>query len=770
MTFAVALAYAAVATLAFGSSLFPGRALSGGDWETVIYPFYAFCSEIYRVEGRLPFWNPYIFAGLPHLVSLNTCSLYPTELLSFAFGMHPATFYALDLIVHLCAAGLGVYAWLRIRGMQCSSAFTGGLCYILGNNMLTQGAGGHPHWVRGMALLPWILLCIDMGKSSRCWKWLAAAGAMLGVIALGGAMHFVVCATAVILVWVMMGSRPGTSSPESRPGLRIAQLLILGLCALGMGALVLLPGFQYYLHSVRIRPTGVFQGSWSFTLWDILDAGFPGLLGERKGYYGPQMFRVTGDYLGLFPICLAGLGIVTCWRRELAVISLGAVSLILAFGPSTSLGAGLATIPIFSGLRSSSRWFSIVHLAVSVLAARGWGSLIEKGPRRSSWRWMPLICTVMACSCVIGLILASPIAESLARREFVRHHLAAMGADEGMVLHSVRQAFIRGVVCSTASAALFALARGHIPLTIFSVLAWLFIVADLQLGSSPFFIRRAWSTLTAPTTAAAAVLSRGAVQDYRVVDTDLVLNPNQQMFQKINSLLAYHGLPMLRTTMLSTVALGPPERGSSEMMTVLNVRCALRPLMAWEEGKRLTTASGTSRMRYELVLTPDPLGPAFLSERVLGCASVDEVIFAFQFPGWKARVTPIDGQVPLSLRGHVLPTTGIVSVMESRETPEVDVSLHEPGFLVFSRAWYPAWVAFVDGGRATVLRAYGALCGVEVPAGRHVVRLSYESVLFKLGLLISSATAIGLLCLVWLEAKRDSMGNRIELATLRRVH
>jgi len=58
-------------------------------------------------------------------------------------------------------------------------------------------------------------------------------------------------------------------------------------------------------------------------------------------------------------------------------------------------------------------------------------------------------------------------------------------------------------------------------------------------------------------------------------------------------------------------------------------------------------------------------------------------------------------------------------------------------------------VAFVDGKRSPVLRAYGGLCGVEVPAGRHVVRLAYESVFFKLGLLITSAAVAGLFCLGW---------------------
>jgi hypothetical protein len=47
--------------------------------------------------------------------------------------------------------------------------------------------------------------------------------------------------------------------------------------------------------------------------------------------------------------------------------------------------------------------------------------------------------------------------------------------------------------------------------------------------------------------------------------------------------------------------------------------------------------------------------------------------------------------------------------------------------LVVADNWFPAWRASVDGAEAPVLRAYHTLRAVPVPAGEHVVEMSYRS-------------------------------------------
>jgi len=75
-----------------------------------------------------------------------------------------------------------------------------------------------------------------------------------------------------------------------------------------------------------------------------------------------------------------------------------------------------------------------------------------------------------------------------------------------------------------------------------------------------------------------------------------------------------------------------------------------------------------------------------------------------------------------------------------------------PSVLVLSEIYYPAWQALVDGETATVYRVNYTFRGVAVPAGQHQVVLFYDDVAFRLGGLISGASALlvfGLALLSW---------------------
>ena len=50
-----------------------------------------------------------------------------------------------------------------------------------------------------------------------------------------------------------------------------------------------------------------------------------------------------------------------------------------------------------------------------------------------------------------------------------------------------------------------------------------------------------------------------------------------------------------------------------------------------------------------------------------------------------------------------------------------------PGFAGALESWDPGWIATVDGVTAPVLQANGFALKVPVAAGRHMIRLSYQT-------------------------------------------
>ncbi len=92
----------------------------------------------------------------------------------------------------------------------------------------------------------------------------------------------------------------------------------------------------------------------------------------------------------------------------------------------------------------------------------------------------------------------------------------------------------------------------------------------------------------------------------------------------------------------------------------------------------------------------------------------------------------------------------------SREPDEINlkVKMDDPGYLVASELWFPAWKVMVDGKTTDLLRAYGTFWAVSLEKGEHNVVFTFFDRMSWMGGLISIlglAGAIGFLCFPWLE-------------------
>jgi len=61
---------------------------------------------------------------------------------------------------------------------------------------------------------------------------------------------------------------------------------------------------------------------------------------------------------------------------------------------------------------------------------------------------------------------------------------------------------------------------------------------------------------------------------------------------------------------------------------------------------------------------------------------------------------------------------------------------------------YPGWTATLNDEPLPILRAYGALSALEIPAGEHDISLRYDPLSYRVGAVFSLVTWIGLGILV----------------------
>jgi hypothetical protein len=152
-----------------------GRVLGGYDAFVYFYPLRSYVAETVG-QGRLPLWNPYLFAGSPYLANPQTAVFYPGTWLFAVLDVPRA--YALNFLGHVWIAGVAFYAFGRVSlGLGRVTSVVGGAAFAFSGFM--NGQAGHVNQFSVAAWLPAVALALDLTMRTR--RLLPAAGLVLGL-------------------------------------------------------------------------------------------------------------------------------------------------------------------------------------------------------------------------------------------------------------------------------------------------------------------------------------------------------------------------------------------------------------------------------------------------------------------------------------------------------------------------------------------------------------------------------------------------------------
>jgi hypothetical protein len=100
-------------------------------------------------------------------------------------------------------------------------------------------------------------------------------------------------------------------------------------------------------------------------------------------------------------------------------------------------------------------------------------------------------------------------------------------------------------------------------------------------------------------------------------------------------------------------------------------------------------------------------------------------------------------------------STRVLQARFSNQSISIQTEAPAASLLVISQTYYPAWRAYVDGQPTKIWRANYAFQALEVPAGRHQIRMVYEDKKLRAGAVISG---LGLLACagLWVRAHSRS--------------
>jgi Bacterial membrane protein YfhO len=277
--------------------------------------------DCYRA-GALPLWDPYFMSGFPACADPQIHCFYLFAMPFFALlgPLNPVWFDRIELL-HILAAGIGIYFLAREFRMSPSSAAVTALVVMFGGSASARLQ--HTGMIYAYGLLPLCLLLTKWVFERKNWLYVPALGVVAGSMGiLGDQVAFLNClvvaafASALIIQSLWSSSRSSSrasSRSSSKKGVVLPcfRLLIAGIITL----LVMLPQIipTTELLPLSSRPWIPLENLRAKSLyrWSFLTCLIPDIFRTFDGYanyIGKNDPSETYLYLGLLPATIFAYG------------------------------------------------------------------------------------------------------------------------------------------------------------------------------------------------------------------------------------------------------------------------------------------------------------------------------------------------------------------------------------------------------------------------------------------------------------------------------
>jgi hypothetical protein len=694
-----------------------------GDFVEQFYAF-AFFRTQEILAGRLPTWNPYVYAGHPFIADIQSAVFYPLHWpATLLAGPRGYPFQALEYeaVFHIFLAGLWMYLLARRVAGSRVAGLLGGMVYAFGG-YLSAYPSQQLSILEVHTWLPLVLLWVwqateEPFRRRRALVFTLLGGLTLGVAILGGhpqASLYLVYGVVAYFVFRLLAGTGLAGWRQALPRFGLVALLV-GI-GFGTAAAQLLPTVEFMGISSRARIPFEMSG-WAFPLRDLVQLILPGAV----SYYSPM-------YVGILPLALAIGAVVWTRRRETWFwTGLAAAGLLISFGGNTIIHSVLYNaVPGAGAFRHQERGIVLFSVAMATLAAIGMRELLaaDRGRlARLGALWIRAV--VAALALFVLLYVYGQNAEEAAKPQ----NAAAFTALVAMLVGLVLLARLRGL-----------------PAGAFASLALAIVAFDLiSVNFNTNFEKTQPGDQYRPTEIQ-RYLQRNDPNGRTHNDWQYPLNYGDVFrIRDING-----ASPLVVERYRQLLVAEPRER----VWQLLGVKYFVTWQGGFPNGEKVSVERRGDK-EVNLYALPDPLPRAYIAHAaqvIPDDARALRTVLSPQFDPGTTAVLDRDPAVAPSGRQRRSAAT-VRDLAPDRLV--VETTLNEPGVLVVSEVWYPGWRATVNGQPAEVLRAQHTLRGVALPAGAHTIEMVFDPPLVKLGVAISIGTvALALLSLAALTLGR----------------
>lgn len=695
-----------------------------------IFPWKHFTVDELK-KGKIPLWNPYSFSGNPHLANFQSAVLSPFNLLYFVLPFVEA--WSVVVLIQPFLAGIFMYLLMRELRISKQGSVIGSISFMFCGFIVVWMAYGTLSMA--IAFLPLTIFAIERFFNRKDLLSLVVLMISLPLSFFSG--HFQTSLYLLVFSFAFLVFK-AVQTKKTRE-----TMFAFGAFSIGflLTAPQVLPSIELYLHSVRSE---IFIPSGGIPLQYLVTIFSPDFFGNavtRNDWFG--YYAEWASFIGIIPLMLAAFAIKSRKPIALFLFFAGSICLLLALDTPVLKILSDLRIPVLS-TSNPTRILVLFSFAFAALSGFGFDRLQEL-VKKKSVKEVAFVLALFGVS--LGIIWILLFAGSLPVDKLLI-------AKRNLVLPSLLYAGAFGII---AIILLFRIKR----------MSFLFLTFILFVSFDSFRFAQKWMPFDP--------------KEFVFPQTSVISAAQQQigfgrMFGNLGAQVdTYYRLPavegydplypkrhgeFIRSASTgkfseaerSVVKLGRDGQFTDRALDMLGVNLIFHPIADTNQGWAYPVWK--DKNRFSLVYQDDTF-QLFRNNSALEKASLFydyEVIqndkrlverfYENDFVFKETLLLATQPSIPLnneSKKG----TVKIVSYEPS--SIAIDVNTDNPALLFLSDAYYPGWIARVDGKQVPILRANYSFRAIEVPTRRHNIMFAYQPLSFKLGIIIAF---IGLGCVL----------------------
>jgi len=723
-------------------------------------------------QGVIPFWNPYVFSGMPFFADVQAAVLYPLNLVLTLFASRDwlsPMLVEYQIILHIFMAGCFMYLLARDFGASKAGAVLSGVTFMLCGFFTTHIF--HANLVQAAAWFPLAIFLFKRTIDRMSLLYMSVTALTLSMIFFCGypqlMVHMYYWLAAYYVFALIVRVREKTKPlPEVKRALLFAGLVALGI---GMSGVQMLTTQELAQNSVRPKLEFNESCEGSFRPYRFITMVVPNYFGQpqKSAYWGVSGNDIHGGmhnywetaiYTGIIPLALAVIAaFVIRTPLSLFLSIMGILSLLLATGNSFFLyGLAFKFLPAMNAFRIPGRFAFMFSISVSILSGLCITWLQQTGPRHEAkprFRLERILLGATGLFFVMGFLYAAGFF-----KQGIIDFLISSGSfgsnQQQIATYVDREIYpvvVKGVWIFFAfftAGAVVCVARLRAKLSARTV--GLILCAGTFLDFMVFGYGFAAgktdpSVMYEKSPVIEQLQEMQKTEFFRINSRDsnpgtddlggpnMAFRKNQGSVHRLFLMEGYNPLRLKRQLV----------NRKEKTLDILNVKFAIAVDQA--RGSMGLTMRPTyfprTKMVYNYIVQPEE-------------SMILPTIYDSSFNHRKTVVLEEKPAISMDTGSADSSWTSRITNY-TLNSIDIDVTTTKNGLLVLSEIHYPSWKAVVDGKPAPLYRADYALRAVPIDKGHHTVSCYFSTDVFRKGLMLSlGSLLVTLFCVVWGLRKR----------------